>query len=132
MTKRRKISLKEKLASALCEMMRPDESGKLVRIIPYAHQKMMTADQVVSLFEWHHNILHAHDGVDEHWNIEPMTIAEHARETNGRSKPIAAKVKRIRGETSNGPRRRIPSRPNAWAKGRKIRSRGFATAQTGD
>jgi hypothetical protein len=37
----------------------------------------------------------------------------------------AAKGKRIRKETCNGPKRPIPSRPDAWPTGRKLQSRGF-------
>jgi hypothetical protein len=95
MRKRQPLSLKTKLAAALLQMVRPDDSGSLIPIIPYEDAKKMTADQIISLFQFHHNILHAHDGPDEPWNLEPKPIMEHRRETATRDVPMAAKSKRI-------------------------------------
>jgi len=118
MTTRAHIPLKTLLASAL----------RALGHVPYEHAKLMTADQIISLYQWHHNILHSTEPINEFWNIEPMLIAEHRRRF-----PIdaaaAAKIKRIRGETCAGPTKPIPQHVNPWPpKGvRKIQSKGFAT-----
>lgn len=126
--KRRHIPLKTKLASALAQMLRADENGKLVPIIPYEHRKLMTADQIISLFQFNHNQLHAFGGPDEHWNLDPLTILEHRRHTKDVARPASDKVKRLRGETCAEQGKKIPQRANPWPpKGsRKIQSRGFA------
>lgn len=126
MSKRAHISLRVKLAAALLTMMRPDDSGNLVRIIPHEEAKRLTADQILARYHFDHwPIRHADGGPSEPWNLEPRPIAEHRKKTDEIDVPQIAKQKRIRGETGNGRRAKIPSRPNAWAKGRKIPSRGF-------
>jgi len=67
MASRKKIRPIELLAAALREI-----AG-----IPVEHAKLMSAEQVVSLFQFDHTILHAHGGADEHWNLTPMLIAPH-------------------------------------------------------
>lgn len=126
MSKRSHISLKEKLASALAQMLQDDGTGKLVPIIPYEDRKKMTADQVISLFHFHHNILHTHDGPDAHWNIEPKLIAPHRRETAERDNPAARKVTRI-SDAQEEFRRRLLAREPGQARPRsgKIPSRPF-------
>lgn len=126
MSTRSYISLKTKLAAALLTMMRPDESGALVRIISHEEAKTLTADQIIARFHFDHYPIRKTDGgVDEPWNLEPRPIAEHDKKTREVDIPQIAKQKRIRGETRNVPRQKIPSRPNAWPRGRKIKSRGF-------
>lgn len=114
MTKRASISLEKKLASALLALGH----------IAYLHAKLMTAAQIISLYHFHHNILHSTEPNNEFWNIEPMPIMEH-RKRFPIDAAVAAKVKRLRGETCAGPRQKIPQRVNAWpAKGtRKFQSR---------
>lgn len=130
------MNLTTKLASALLTMMRPDpETGKLRRIISHEEAKTLTAKQIIARFQFdHYPIRKADGGPDEPWNIEPRPTAEHRKKTDEIDVPQIAKQKRIRGETGNGPRRKIASRPSAWPKGRKIKSRGFANqrALTGD
>jgi len=82
--KRRKITLKTKLAAALLKL------GD----IPYDDAKTMGEDNLISLYQWDHNILHAHDGPDAFWNIEPKLIREH-REKTKNDIAIAAKIKRL-------------------------------------
>lgn len=67
MTRRGHISWKTKYAAAL----------RLVGDIPYSHAKLMHEDQIISLFEVAHGILHAVDPIDEHWNLTPMLKSEH-------------------------------------------------------
>lgn len=126
MTARKKIRLSTKLASALCQMVRPDGNGGWERIIPHEQAKRMSEAEVLAAFHFDHDpIPKAHDGPDVHWNLTPRPVDEHREKTAKRDIPMIAKVKRLRGETRNGPRRKIASRKNAWPKGRKIQSRGF-------
>lgn len=116
MSKRAHISLETKLAAALLAR------GE----IPYEHAKLMTADQIISLYHFDHNILHGIEINDQFWNLAPMLLMAH-REKSKKDTAIVAKVARIRGETGNGPKQKIAARANAWpAKGtRKIQTRGF-------
>ncbi len=83
--KRAHISLKTKLASAICALLK----------IPHDHAKLMTEDQVLSLAHWHHNILHAHGGPDTHWNIEPKAILAHRDHTSKVDRPAADRTRRL-------------------------------------
>lgn len=82
----------------------------------------MTADQLLSLFEWHHNEYHATEGSDEHWNIEPMTIKGHRARTAKIDIPQIAKTKRIQRAHADfvrliaTPREERPPRKTKWAK----------------
>lgn len=96
MTIRAHIPLKEKLASALCQMLCDDGTGKLVPVIPYEHAKQMSADQVLSLWHWDHWPVRKVDGgPDLHFNIVPRLIADHLRKTRTIDQPQIAKRKRI-------------------------------------
>lgn len=116
MSDRAHINLKTKLASALLALGH----------IEYSHAKLMSAAQIISLFEFHHNILHSTEAINEFWNIEPMLLVEHRRRFPIDA-AIAAKIKRLRGETGMGPRKKIPRRANPWPPrgSRKLQSRGF-------
>lgn len=85
MSKRTHIPYPQLLAAALREL-----GG-----IPYDHAKLMTAEQLISLFHRDHGILHATDPINEHWNITWRLIPEH-REKSKRDTAIVAKSKRIR------------------------------------
>jgi len=99
--KRAHISLKTKLAATLRELQHLRAQwnvaygGTPEEDIPYNDAKLMSADQVVSLFHFDHNVLHAININDEHWNLTPRLIAEH-REKSKRDTAIVAKSKRIR------------------------------------
>lgn len=126
---RKHISIKTKLAAALCQMLRPDEAGNLVPIIPHDEARKMTAEQVISRFEWnHHPIPHAFGGPSEHWNLDPEPKEHHRKITAEVDIPRIAKAKRISksqeqfrqrilakgsGELPepSKPKRKIPSRP---------------------
>ena len=82
---RKEPPLKEKLAAALREF------GD----IPYEHACLMTADQVISLFQFNHILYHRDGGSDEHWNLEPMFIRAHRDRTTKVDIPQIAKTKRI-------------------------------------
>src|SRR5262245_57921054 len=115
---RRHVSLKTKLASALLALGH----------IPYEHAKLMTADQIISLYQWDHNALHALGGVDLFWNLTQSLIVPH-RVKSKKDKSIVSKVVRLRRAQSEvvcillkptGHRRK-----RSWPEGRKLRSRGF-------
>jgi len=106
---RKPLSMKVKLASALLQMLRADDTGKLVRIISHEEAKTLSANEIISRFDFHHYpIPHAHDGPDEPWNLEPMLRGDHRKVTAERDIPMIAKTKRIQareaGEVNRGPR----------------------------
>lgn len=106
------ISLKVKLAAALLTMKRPNDAGQLVPVITYERSKTMTPEQIISEFHFdHYPIREADGGPTEPWNIEPRPVSEHRRKTAEIDIPQLAKQKRLRGETRQGPKRKIPSRP---------------------
>lgn len=86
MTRRAHISLNTKLASTL--FARGD--------VPYDDAKKMTADQIVSLYEFHHNIRHAEEGSIHFANLEPMLRAAHRKRTAEVDIPQIAKNRDIR------------------------------------
>lgn len=114
MTARAHIPLKTKLASTL----------RALGHVPYADAKLMTEDQIISLYQFHHNILHSTEQINDFWNIEPMLLVEH-RKRFPIDAAAAAKIKRLRGETGAGQRKPIAARVAPWPKGRKLPSRGF-------
>lgn len=96
MRDRKHISLKTKLAAALCHMLRVDESGNLVRIIPHQEAVSLSADEIISRFHFDHDpIPHAEDGPDEPWNLPPRVKADHLAKTSKVDIPRIAKNKRV-------------------------------------
>jgi hypothetical protein len=90
--RRKHISDKTKLAATLLAR------GE----IPYNHAKLMTAAQIISLYEWHHNVHHSAAGkqtvvenVDHFSNLEPILIHAHLERTK-LDRKIIAKIKRMR------------------------------------
>jgi hypothetical protein len=129
--KRKHIPCSVKLASALLQMKRPDETGKLVPIIPHEDAKLMTAEQIISLFHFdHYPVRHADGGADEPHNLQPELIAPHRIKTAKIDVPEIAKSRRIRAKQEET-RRRILARdageekPRSKWGTRKIQSRGF-------
>src|SRR5687767_7334694 len=99
--------------------------------IPYEHAKLISAAQLISLYQFDHGILHAIDPNNEYWNLTPRLIAPH-REKSRRDTSIVAKVRRLTAEQETF-RRRVLEKPagahrvlsSKWPKGRKLQSRGF-------
>lgn len=81
---RKHISLKTKLAAALFALEH----------VPYEHAKLMTPDQIISLYHFDHGILHAIEPIDEFWNLTPRLIAPH-KEKSRKDTSTVAKVVRI-------------------------------------
>lgn len=81
------MNLKIKLAATLLQL------GD----IPYDDGVQMTAEQIISLYQWDHFPVRKCDGgPDEPWNLVPRLIAEHRTKTATIDQPQIAKGKRIR------------------------------------
>jgi hypothetical protein len=130
--KRKAISLKTKLASALLMLTRYDKTiGISKPFIGYEQSKTMTADEIIARFDWDHTIAHAHGGPDEPWNLTPMLREDHREKTSKIDVPRIAKSKRIQRDNEEHARRMLekivcgqkPGWPKRkWPK-RKIQSR---------
>lgn len=98
--------------------------------VPYDDRKRMSAEQLLSLVDWHHNIPFSEGGESIHWNLAPMWRSEHECETRTKTVPIIAKGKRIARVHEDFQRKilskpcghkrqrsgRIPGRVNPWGK----------------
>jgi|GEM_PF-1859024 hypothetical protein len=127
MTKRTKLTLKTKLASALCQMLRPNTVGGYERIISHEDAKRMSEDQILAVFDWDHfPIPKAHDGPDEHWNLTPTPRPEHRTKTAKHDVPMIAKVRRLSQDQEDF-RRKVLERPTGQKRQRtgKINSRAW-------
>lgn len=125
--KRPHISLETKLAAALLTIVRPDENGVMRTVVSYEESKTLTAKQIISRFALdHYPVRYADGGASEPWNLLWRPCAEHDEKTRTIDVPEIAKGKRIRGETRNGPKRKIPARVNPWPKGRTFQKRASA------
>lgn len=120
MAKRKRISDRTKLAAALLALGH----------VPHEHAKLMTADQIISLYHFDHNILHALDPIDEPWNLAPVLIAPH-RQKSRKDTGIVAKVRRVepawrefnrRMAEKTGQAPRTPAKPKSRWGSRPLRS----------
>jgi hypothetical protein len=114
---RKYIPLSELLASALADKLPQEQRDQL-------RAAKVPAKQIVRMFTPDHNILHALNGPDKWWNITMALRGEELKAKDCRDTSIVAKVRRLRGETCNGPKPKIPSRPFPKVT-RKIPSRVF-------
>jgi hypothetical protein len=118
MSQRKHINLKTKLASALLAL------GD----IPYEDSKLMSAEQIISLYQFDHGILHSTEPIDEPWNLTPRLIMAH-REKSKKDTGKAAKTKRIDKKWTEFTSK-VLAKPQSiekqykWPK-RKLQSRGF-------
>lgn len=81
-----------KLASALLQIKGDDGQA----LIPWEDAKLMTAEQIISLFQWdHYPFRHEAGGPAEAWNLVPRFIREHREKTAKIDAPEIAKIKRI-------------------------------------
>lgn len=128
------VSGKVKLAAALLTMQR-------LRMVVlgefdaerefYEHSKLMTADQIISLFQFdHHPKRHVDDGPVAPWNLAPLLIKRHRTKTAKVDQPGMAKERRIEAKWREHNRavaagRKPPRRQSRWPKrklqGRKVR-----------
>lgn len=122
--KRGYVRMEDKLAAALACLLLQEQRDELRR------GKVPAAD-ILALFEWDHIVLHAHDGSDLWWNLDPKLVAVH-REKSRRDTAIVAKVRRLRANAvelpiAGFPEQEMPlrdTRKYKWPK-RKIPSRPF-------
>lgn len=97
MSNRKHVPLKVQLAAALLQLV----DGKGERLIPYADSKMMTAAQIVSLFELDHYPFRVADGgTSDPWNLMWRLRAAHKRKTATIDQPELGKQRRIRARES--------------------------------
>lgn len=121
---RKEPTLTAKLAACIRELLK----------IPYEHAKLMTDDQVLSLVQWNHIHYHAQNKdepwVDEHWNIEPLTIMAHRHRTAKIDVPQIAKTKRIRNEHEDFRRKLLTPRDERKPRQSRWGSRKFQNRRT--
>lgn len=82
--RRKHISTATKLAAALLALGH----------VKYEDAKRMTQDEIISMYQFDHGILHAIDPINDFWNLTPMLVKDH-REKSRRDTSIVAKVKRL-------------------------------------
>lgn len=93
--KKERIPSIEKLAAALLQCMRPDGQGGWERAISHDEAKMLTAHQIVSLFDFDHYPIEERDGGPAvAWNLTPRLKPEHRKKTGADAKR-RAKGKRL-------------------------------------
>lgn len=107
---RKHVKVRELLAAALADLL-PQEMRDELRAAK------VPAKKVIKLFTPDHNILHAHGGSDLWWNLTMRIRGPELKAKDANDTKIAAKVKRLRGETCAGPKQ-------------KIRSKGFDKSKT--
>lgn len=126
MNTRAYIPLKVQLAAALLQIR--DAEGRPA--ITHEHAKLMTADQVISLFQRdHYPIRKENGGPDLHWNLMFLFIGAHRAKTSTIDVPQSAKVRRLSAGQEDF-RTRVLARPcgekrqtnGRWPK-QKLRSR---------
>lgn len=98
---RKHLSLTTKLAAALLMIPQRDQNGELVLdgfgrpvpMIPFDEARLMTASQMVSLYEWDHSVLHSLGGPDHFAYLTPRLIMEH-RAKSKRDRKVIQKINR--------------------------------------
>src|SRR5215831_2063644 len=142
-TKRKHISDRTKLAAALA---RPCPWCGYCDV-PYVHAKLMHEDQIISLYQFDHNVMHLMSrkdflihiftglclpDVDHFSNLAPMLIAAHREKTKTDIKQIRKGDrirKRVLRHDSSAASLSAPAqgedRSGGLAEKRKLRSRGF-------
>lgn len=125
------MNLSTKLASALLAMR--GEDGAF--LVPYEDAKLMSADQIISLFQFdHYPIRKADGGPDAPWNLVPRFILAHREKTAKKDAPEMAKDRSIAAAHANHVDRiqaKIGGRPiqEPPRSARKMQSRPFPKMQ---
>lgn len=136
MSDRRAPNMETKLASALLAL------GD----IPYEHAKAMGPGNLISLYQFDHNIRHAEGGTVDFWNLTPMLIIPHRIKSATVDAPEMARNRSAQDSHAihlarmasragdytgaavilSSVKKKSRLKPKrAWPKGRKIQSRGF-------
>lgn len=131
MSNRKAIPLKVQLAAALLQLV--DDKGE--RLIPHRDAELMTADQIISLYQRdHYPVRVADGGTDEPHNLTWRLRAEHKAKTAKIDQPELGKQRRIRKrEIEHGERMGLKALGYDWESpqerrimgGHKIPSRPF-------
>ena len=90
----------------------------------------MTADQIISLVQWHHIHYHRDSANDEHWNLDPLPIRAHSERTAKIDIPQIAKTKRITKDQEAFRARILTPRDQRPAKRSRFQSRPFPKRRT--
>lgn len=121
--KRDYIPYSERLAAALACLLHPEDRNVY-------RAGMVNADHIIGLFTFDHIHLHALDGADAWWNLDPKLRGPH-REKSRKDTGIVAKVRRLSAEHDDfrkrvlRPDKRKRKTVSKWPK-RKLQSRGFS------
>lgn len=120
--RRKEPTLKAKLAAVIRQLLG----------IPFEHARLMTDDQMISLVQFNHILYHGQNKdepwVDDHWNMEALTIMAHRERTAKVDVPQIAKTRRISAAHEEfrqrllTPRDERTPKPSRWGK-RKMQSK---------
>jgi hypothetical protein len=106
---RKAPNLSTKLAAALLQIKDSDGAP----LIDWEHAKLMSAEQINSLFQWDHfPIRHEAGGPTEPWNLVPRFIPEHRIKTSKIDIPQIAKIRRITKAEEEFRQRLLTPRPD--------------------
>jgi len=125
MAKRQHISTETKLAATLLQLR--DDAGN--PLIPYCDAKLMSADQICSLYNFdHYPIPKANGGSDHPSNMVPLGIMAHRKKTAEVDVPQIRKADRLAKakaalDTFLATGEKPPVPPSHFPKGRKIAAR---------
>lgn len=116
---RKEPTLTAKLAACIRELLG----------IPVEHAKLMTDEQIISLVQFDHILYHSQHKtepwVDEHWNLDPLSITGHRVKTKSDLRQIG-KTRRISKEHEEFRKRLLTPRDERRANDKRtIKSRGF-------
>lgn len=105
-----------KLAATLACLLPQDQRDDL-------RSRKVSHKEVLRLFHFDHIVLHAIDGADDWWNLDPKQAETHKVKSRDDTK-IVAKIKRI-AKKQEELRRKLLKPKNRRAKPWGLRSRGF-------
>lgn len=111
--KRSHIRASEKIACALAELLPAEVRNEL-------RKRKAPADEILSMFEWHHVIKHEDGGPDLWWNLSPLRPEPHKKETKRQARE-KAQSDRYRRLEETGTKRT----PAQQRKHQKIKTSGF-------
>jgi hypothetical protein len=112
---RKKIPDRTKLAAALLTIVRPNEHGELVPVIDYASARLMTEDQILSIFQWDHYPTPVNQGgKDVHHNLVPRPILEHRTKSARIDKPAFNKSLRLSEAQEETRRKMLAKAGQGW------------------
>lgn len=122
---RKQPSLTVKLAAALLTL-RHEVDGALVPIFTFEEAQQLTAEQIISLFQFdHYPIRHDDGGPLEPWNLVPKLIMAHRKKTAIIDIPQMRKADRLNKSQREFQARMLTPRDERPAKTSRWQSRPF-------